>query len=376
MKFSFMKALMLFLFSASYIHIAKAQTPFFPHYSEGAWTYIDVAEKKYCSLDTNLYDVPQPFYEGRAAVLDKKTKLYGYIDEKGKWIIKPKYTFAEPFNDGLAIVGIACDDKCYNGNEGLMFFGYTKVIDKSGKVVLDDNAQDPEPYKRFWFDFYNENNMLRVIHGLSVGDIKTMMNRKGEMVGIRTGMCCPFVSDDVIVYNTYDGVYFTDTKGEKIKTFPTGLEARPFSEGYAWCFDTANVYSLYDKKMALIFKMKTNDYYSVSKVGEKSFVAQNEKGAYYFDLKGKPLFETVFYSADPFSNGLAHVVGDNNAHFYIDKKGKTVITIEANDEPNQIYGAFTKQGYALITDTNENRQTVVMGMVLRNGHTFFNKKKD
>lgn len=355
---------------------AFAQTPFFPHYNEGAWTYIDVAEKAYFSLDTNTYAAPQPFYEGRAVVLNKKTKLYGYIDAKGKWIIQPKYTFAEPFNDGLAIVGTTCDAKCYNGSDGLLLFGYTKVIDKNGKVVLDDNAQDPEPYKRFWFDFYNENGMLRVIHGLSVGDIKTMMNRKGEMVGVRTGMCCPYVSDGVIVYNTYDGVYFTDTKGDKIEAFPAGLEARPFSEGYAWCFDTASVYSLYDKNAQLVFKMKTNDYYSVSKIGEKTFVAENQKGAYFFDLKGNPLFETVFYSADPFSNGLAHVKDELDNHFYIDKTGKNVITLEKNNEPNQVYGAFTKQGYALFTDVTENRQTVAIGMILRNGNAYFSVKKD
>ena len=43
------------------------------------------------------------FHDGLAVVENKKGKR-GYIDKKGKVVIKQKYDWAEDFNNGLALV--------------------------------------------------------------------------------------------------------------------------------------------------------------------------------------------------------------------------------------------------------------------------------
>ena len=35
---------------------------------------------------------------------DGKTGTWGYVNNSGKWVVKPKYAAAEPFQDGVARV--------------------------------------------------------------------------------------------------------------------------------------------------------------------------------------------------------------------------------------------------------------------------------
>ncbi|MBQ8510155.1 MAG: WG repeat-containing protein [Clostridia bacterium] len=55
-------------------------------------------------------------------MLLEKDGLYGFLDYTGKWIAQPIYTYAEPFNEGLAVIGDT------NGKKG--------VIDTSGEFVI------------------------------------------------------------------------------------------------------------------------------------------------------------------------------------------------------------------------------------------------
>ncbi len=56
---------------------------------------------------------------------------YGFIDKSGKVVIEPQFDDAEPFSEGLAKV--EKDDK----------YGF---IDKSGKVVIEPQFDDAEPF--------------------------------------------------------------------------------------------------------------------------------------------------------------------------------------------------------------------------------------
>lgn len=70
----------------------------------------------------DIYDVDR-FYEGRALVKDPQTKLYGYIDKSGNWVIPPKYAFALRFSDGWASVCVREQTQC-------------AYIDRQGEVML------------------------------------------------------------------------------------------------------------------------------------------------------------------------------------------------------------------------------------------------
>lgn len=67
-----------------------------------------------------------PFKEGVVAVENAETKLWGYLNEKGKYAITPQFQWAKTFSDGRAAV--AFPNKNENGA------GY---IDPSGKLVIE-----------------------------------------------------------------------------------------------------------------------------------------------------------------------------------------------------------------------------------------------
>ena len=364
---SFSITVFLLVFS----NLAIAQQPFFPILVANKWSYIDLNGKVVLELDTIKYNFPQVFKEKLAAIQDKKTQLFGYIDEKGAWAIKPKFTGADTFNDGLAKVNLPCDTKCLTEGDGLLLFGYTAMIDKTDKIVLDDNAQDPEPYKRFWFDGYNENGLLRVEHGLSVGGIKTLMNRKGEMLGERSGMGNLILSDGVVVYNLHSGNYYANAKGDKMMDLPNSGRIAGYNEGYAWLNDTADAYLLLNKKGKVVLTLPQGET-AASEVSEGVFVADKagETGAYHFlTIAGKPFLAKTFDSADKFSNGFAHVTA-KDFNGYINKKGEPVATFTFSCS-ECAYGYFTKEGYAIISLYDNNASTMMpYALVLRNGTVF------
>ena len=57
----------------------------------------------------------------------EESSLFGYLDRQGRVAIKPQFSSAEPFSDGLAAVGLPNDD-----GDGELY-GY---IDTSGKMVV------------------------------------------------------------------------------------------------------------------------------------------------------------------------------------------------------------------------------------------------
>lgn len=350
---------------------AMAQQPFLPVLQpDSTWVFIDKKGKEVLkpTIKASNYDV---FYDGLAAAQDKTTKLFGYINEKGVWAIKPIYTFVAPFNDGLAVVGLPCDANCYKGDEGLMLGGYTQIIDKKGKTVLKDNSQDERPYARWWFDeTYNEDGLLRAIHGLSVGDIKTLMNRKGQMVGSRSGMCCLYLSDGWIAYNDHNGHFYTDKNDKRTLDAKKYSSILPFHEGYAWVQDTASNYILIDKKGKELHTFSGEKYIAMGSVSEGIFAATGSEVSQYYKIDGKLLLQEQFQTANAFSNGLAHVMDAKYQHFYINTKGERIITIK-NAGINQTFMPFKDKNYALIESAREDsRINEITGFVLRTGEVF------
>lgn len=81
--------------------------------------------KTYLTLSFN--EGLTPFYtnpEEEESIIEESS-LFGYLDRQGRVAIKQQFTMAEPFSDGLAVVGLP------NGDDEL--YGY---IDTSGKMVL------------------------------------------------------------------------------------------------------------------------------------------------------------------------------------------------------------------------------------------------
>ena len=77
------------------------------------------------STDGKILNYPRSYtlvgYSDGLMLLEKDGK-YGYMDIYGNWVVKPSYTYAEPFSEGLAVVGYK------NATYGM--------IDKNGDTAL------------------------------------------------------------------------------------------------------------------------------------------------------------------------------------------------------------------------------------------------
>lgn len=76
--------------------------------------------------------------EGLLAVCDPKTQKYGFVDKKGKWIIKPKFFNVNDFSDGLAAVWENADMHVDTGSDCGTAVLHSKwgYIDKTGQYVI------------------------------------------------------------------------------------------------------------------------------------------------------------------------------------------------------------------------------------------------
>ena len=360
-----------------------AQKPFFPvlRLDKGNWDYLDSQEKLIFSLDTLLYASPQPFSEGRAAVKNKKTGRWGYLDEGGKLAIQPIYSEVMPFKGGMAVTERPCDAACNPGEAGLLFSNYTQIIDRNGKIVLNDNSQSQEPAERFQFDFYNDGTFFRTTVGLSVGDLKYLVNRKGERIGNRSGgigFPQPQYSDDVIFTANRTEATYLDKNGKNIITIKQDndderADAFPFSGGYAWVRNEADA-QLLNKKNKTVLRLDAKQYSSPQPVGEELFaaIAGNESVTFhYLNLKGEAVITKNFEQADPFSNGVAFV-RTSAAAGYIDKKGEFVVKLSDFSTNLFEFGAMEKNGYAFIYKLNPEQSSFnpikqTVGVVFKNG---------
>ncbi len=70
-------------------------------------------------------------------LLLEKDGFYGYLDYTGKWIIQPIYTYAQPFMQGLAVLGFADGRKAIIDTEGnlVLPFNYTHISNASSGVI-------------------------------------------------------------------------------------------------------------------------------------------------------------------------------------------------------------------------------------------------
>lgn len=360
-----------------------AQKPFFPMLrpEKEKWDYVDSQGRLFFSLDTLTYASPQPFSEGRAAVKNKKTERWGYLDERGKWAITPSYSEVMAFNGGMAVTVRPCDEACKPGDAGLLFSDYTQIIDLNGKIVLKDNSQSQEPADRFQFDFYNDGSFFRTTVGLSVGDLKYLVNRKGQRIGNRSGgigFSQPEYSDDMIFIANRSEATYLDKNGKNIIIIKQDndeerIDAFPFSNGYAWVRKEADAH-LIDKNNKTVLRLDAKKYSSPQPVGEELFAAMPENGSvffHYLNFKGQAVITKKFEQADPFSNGVAFVRTPDEAG-YIDKKGDFVIKLPDFGAGLIEFGPMKKSGYAFIyRPTNEsssfNPMKKTVGIVFKNG---------
>lgn len=259
------------------------------------------------------------FNEGLAAV--SYWGKYGYINAKGKFVIKPQYCFAREFSNGRAWV------KSKWGEENL-------CIDKDGGVIFSIRCQKVEEFSE---------DMAAVLVNGKYGYI----NNKGQIViqpkfdealGFSNGLACVEMS----------GKWgFIDNSG-KFVISPRFLKANNYFVGekifcYSETLDGTRVYvpSEYEIKEPVAFvtennndspklinkkgeeiKTKCGQKFSVMSSGNLALAFSGGKWG-FIDRDGKFAIPPKFQDGDEFQNGLA-LVEFKNEYMYINEKGHRV----------------------------------------------------
>jgi hypothetical protein len=91
--------------------------------------------------DGTVFEIPQDYtlkgYSDGVMLLEKDG-YYGFLDYTGRWIAQPIYTFAQPFAEGLAVIGFSAGKLCMIDTEGniVLPFIYDYISNVSSGVVV------------------------------------------------------------------------------------------------------------------------------------------------------------------------------------------------------------------------------------------------
>jgi hypothetical protein len=235
-----------------------------PILTGGKWGFIDTTGKLVIEAQPPLDFVGGGFYEGLSKVStysEGRGWLYGYIDKSGKVVIKPRFTYAYPFREGLAAVCL--DIKC----------GF---IDKTGKIAIAPKYRVTAPFSG----------------GLGIAGFD------------------------------HDAIGFVDKNGEMVIQPQFGfMGGTGFNEDLSAVAIPYGRYGYIDKQGSLVIEMKFELAFGFSE-GLAAVMVNNKWG--YIDRTGKTIIEPQFDEAGGFSEGMAAVRTDKG-YGYIDKTGKIVI---------------------------------------------------
>lgn len=235
------------------------------------WGYIDETGRFFIKPS---FDYAAEFQDNELAVAGREGKV-GVIDRNGRFVIAPKYESINEFSEGLAI---AFDSKEF------------KVLDETGRVIY----KSTEPISSF----------------------------KEGRAAIQQR-----VSDNKFLYG------FIDTSGSVVIQ-PRYQYVTDFDNGKAVVKLDTEGYAIIDRNGAAL---KTFDYYRVDGLSEglAAFQLSQDSKFGYIDDSGKVVISPKFSEAFAFKDGMAVVNASadfsNREYGVIDRKGRYVLKPEYND---------------------------------------------
>jgi ankyrin repeat protein len=317
-------------FFAEMMAPAGAAARFFVNYWYGATGYIDKTGK--WIIKPQFHETGH-FHEGLAKISIKgeiggAQLRFGFIDRTGKIVIPVRFDAADPFSQGVA---------------GVKFGGKWGYIDKSGNWVIQPK------YESAYQFFYG-------LAPVQLGkDHWIFIDRQGRQALPEKYSKASSFSDGVAWVIIRDQSGFIDITGKWVlKTAPDKPHPFHFTEGLGLVssgsmFDQNTRYGYMDKTGKMVIPQsftKASDFQE----GLASVVDMNSPHAKYIDRSGKIVLGEGWTIAGNFSDGWAHVVnkwGALTAHLgkrevaYIDKQGKTVLTLDYLSDPELEWASET-----------------------------------
>lgn len=264
---------------------------------------------------------------------------WGYINQKGAWVIPPQFKDAYYFREELAPVdsgGVYRD---------LYKFGF---IDKTGKYVI--------PPKYISVTHFSNGLAFVVPKGGSPTCIDKQGNPQFSLKKIRK---VSIFVEDMAVFLAADSEKWGYLNSSGKVTIPAQFEeADLFSEGLALVKKNGK-WGYINKKGVMVIKPQ---FERASYFQEGMAVAQDTNGGLYgyIDHTGKYVIKPQFKKARVFNEGLAVVFFDNNQSCLIDVTGKRVIEKQPYEIDNfssnmvgfmtkdSLYGYINKKGEEVI----------------------------
>ncbi|ULL19323.1 hypothetical protein DVH26_35830 [Paenibacillus sp. H1-7] len=305
--------------------------PLFPLNVNGKYGYID----RYGTMIVPAqYDSAEPFSDDLAVVGVRKDNhmKYGYIGLKGNIVLEPQYDAAGSFQSGAAPVTMK--------SQGGLFAQY---IDKQGKPLFPGMFTFAEPFE-------DQIAVVSTSDDHSLTDLKKgLIDREGNFIA------APQFKHDIFAGTPYgEGLFavtrggarwgYIDTAGKERIPFVFD-RARAFSEGLAAVTKDqtpAGLYGYIDRNGTTQIEPKYKAALEFSE-GLAPVQLPDSNGWGYIDAKGSMVIQPQFGYAGSFRQGIAPVKslsGPGNMG-YIDKHGDWVIP-PIYDKASEFYNGLAK----------------------------------
>ena len=231
------------------------------------------------------------------AIAAQKEKM-GFIDETGKWKIKPEFDEVTGFQNGLAAVK--------SGD----YWGY---IDNRGNSVISPQFDQATP-------FYNKQFAL-----VTTNSAKSYINRKGELL-LESSYGLVIFNEDLAPFEMNDKFGFIN-KNHQWEILPVYDQVWPFRNGIAKV-KKAGQWILINRLGEEMYDMQLDSYSSAGK--SLLFKKSKDRQWGFVDSKGDWIISPVFDDVKSFSEGLSPVK-KNGKWGYINMEGEMVINPDYDD---------------------------------------------
>ena len=264
-----MKRIILSLLLASSISIGYSQIPeiLFPAKKDGLWGFINA--KGQWIIKPSYFNALE-FTEGIAAV--RNFGKWGYINAHGDWIIQPQYEQATPFSEELAAV-------VYQNRWGF--------IDHNGEFVIGPVYEKASSFSE----------------GLAVvtrGDHYRFIDHTGKIITDGAYIRALPFTEGLALVNWHDNKGFINTSGQLVITH-SFTHASPFSEGLAQVHEHGR-WGFIDHSGNIVIPLQFSKTTQFSE-GIASAMRSGKWG--YLDKSGAWEIKSQFDVAYPFHLGFA-----------------------------------------------------------------------
>ena len=309
-----------------------------------------------------------------------EVEKWGYIDQKGNFVINAAYQDANEFSCGLALVRVSASSLFY--------------IDEKNNMQSAPDFYSIQPYfywnhvrytTQSYLDGMLNKNFEIVIQpayyslGSMTGDgLIAFRQNRGDKVGFldKDGEVAISASYDY-AQNFIDGaavVEMGDSYGviNKKGEFTLSLQDKPLgnlgAERIGFADPDSRKYGMMDVNGKIVVQAIYDAYNSYG-FTDSEYMAVCIDGKWGFiDKNGKQILALQYNYAFPFMDGKAWIQrAAGSAVELIDEKGKTLLTLAADEIPNGVF----RQGLCLIEKVNATDGSVVMKYINEKGATVY-----